>query len=257
MDTQTCGDNVPLLPLGRDPQADMLFRCVRFQASLGHWDERISDHPNHPFVDVRRAVHHLDMARQECAEAWDMLEGGWKNHKRNPKPVDLPELTMELVDIATFLANAYGFMGGQSDAELVAVAVSRSDGRVALTKLGMDEAWSMAERSWLTHGKKLRALYGYADVSFGEDWVKEAAARVNHLSSKIHSTAEAIRTGMEQMPQAVADGSFPAGSGFIYIETMPWLYGAVQALPGIDRAEFYSHFVRKNQINFERQARGY
>lgn len=257
MDAQLCGNDVPLLQLGRDPQADMFARCVRFQRSLGHWDDRISDHPAHPFVDVRRALHHIDMARQECAEAWDMLEGGWKNHKRNPKPVDVPELVMELVDVATFLANAYGFMGGQSDAELVAVAASRSDERVKMTKLGMDEAWTIGERSWGRHGGKLRLLYGYGETSFGEDWVKECAARVNRLSYKIGEVAESIRTGMEQAPQTVADGSFPAASGFIYIETMPWLYAAVQAVPGVDQAVFYSHFVRKNEINFERQARSY
>lgn len=257
METQTCGTSVSLLPLGRDPQADMLARCVQFQRHLGHYDSRISDNPAHPYTDVRRALHHIDMARQECAEAWDMLEGGWKNHKRNPKPVDVPELVMELVDVATFLGNAYGFMGGQSDAELVAAAVSRSNQRVALTVLGLDEVWTISQRSWARNGDKLRRLYGYGDSSFGEDWVKECAARVNRLSYKIGEVAESIRTGMEQEPQTVDDGSFPAASGFVYIETMPWLIGAVQAIPGIGPQEFYSYFVRKNEINFERQTRGY
>jgi hypothetical protein len=197
------------------------------------------------------------MARQECAEAWDMLEGGWKNHKRNPKPVDASELVMELVDVATFLGNAYGFMAGPADAELVAKAVSYSGSRVSMINLGLDEAWTIGARSWEVHGKKLRGLYGYHDQSFGEDWVKEVACRVNYLSSKISSAVEAIRTGMEQMPHTIDDGSFPAGSGFIYIETMPWLYGAVQAIPGIGQREFYSHFIRKADINLERQTRGY
>lgn len=258
MEAQICGTAVPLLTHGRDPQAEMIRRCIEFQRSLGHFNDKISDHPAHPFVDVRRAIHHIDMARQECAEAWDMLEGGWKNHKRNPKPVDAPELMMELVDITVFVLNAYAYMGGQEDAELVAASISRSTTLVGLSRLGLDECWDMGARRWDgPSGNKLRNLFGYASVSFGEDWVKECAARVNRLSYKISEVAETIRWGMEQHPQKMDDGSFPASSGFIYIEIVPWLLAAVQAVPDADQRVFYSYFMRKMEINFERQARSY
>lgn len=257
MDIQQCANGVTLLPLGKDPQAEMISACIKFQASLGLFDERISDHPSHPYVQIRRAIHQLDMGRQECAEAWDLLEGGWKHHKRKPRDPDRGELVMELVDIATFAFNAYIYMGGQPEAELVAACVNRSDQRVKMGKLGLNEAWDIGERTWRVNGVPLTKTYGHGDGAHGEEWVKNVATRVNYLASKLSACVETLRTVVQEYPDAADDGSIMPASGFVYIEVLPMVYGAMAALPEGSRQEFYSSFMHKNKINFDRQTKGY
>ncbi len=259
MTEQKCGNGVPTLTLGRDPQSDMISRCIRFQTSLGHYDSRLSDLPPKTFCMPMVALHHLDMARQECAEAYDMLEGGWKNHKRNPTEPDQAEVLMELVDVLTLGFNAYAFMGGSAEAELVAASTNRSDQRIKMLHLGLSEVWTIGRRSYELHGPRLEKMYGYGATSFGSDWVKAVATRVNVLATKVASVAETLRSVIEQDPKGADDGTLIAASGFIYIEIVPWVMGAMQAIPmvGQDMSVAYSHFVRKNEINFERQTRGY
>lgn len=253
MDEQQCFTDVTILDPGRDPQGTMINRCIKFQRSLGHYDDRLSDMPTRPFCMPKRVLHHLDMARHECAEAYDMLEGGWKHHKTKPKIPDMGEVAMELVDVGHFLFNAYAYMGGAGEAELVAAAVNRADDRIKVPKMTMDDAWSIGTRAFTKNGHVIEALYGYGDGAHGDASVKQMATRVNYLLSKISATAETVRVGIEQ-----TSGRLPPASGFIYMETVPWLYACAALLPHEDPQRlFYSSFIRKNDINFERQQKGY
>lgn len=240
----------------RDCQADMINRQIKFQRLIGTWDDRLKDYGTDPFCAPRTVLHHLDMAVQECSEAWDMLEGGWKGHKRHPDPVNRTELLMELVDVAHFLINAYVFMGGQAESEMVAKSVGRSKSHIALPSISLEDVWRFGEKGWAGNSKLFEVGYSYADVSHGEPWVKEAATRVNYLRSQIFKTADTIRYGYMNATPAARE-TFPAASGYVYIETMPWLYAAVQAVPGVTTETFYRAFVHKNDINFKRQERGY
>lgn len=259
MRVQECAQGFEVLTeLPKDPQGDMIKRQREFQKLVGGWSDKLKDYGAETFCLPQRALHHLDMGIQECSEAWDLVEGGWKHHKRNPDPPDAAELLMELVDVAHFIFNAYLFMGGQPEQVMVAASVGRSREQLRYPEIGLDEVWTFGEMSWERNGGKLRAVYGHGEGSHGLDWEKEAATRINYLRTRMVETASSIRYGLEQLSAAKRKpNEFPAGSGYVYIELMPWLTGALQAIPGCDQATFYSAFVHKNDINFKRQERNY
>lgn len=259
MKFQGCAEGFEILEkIPDDPQSDMMLRQVAFQSLVGTWDDRLKDFGGRTYCLPMTVLHNLDMASQECSEAWDMVEGGWKQHKTQPTRADPAELFMELIDVAHFIFNAYLFMGGQPEKELVAAAVGRSKQELRLPEIGLDEAWHLASRSYERNGGRIEALYGYGSRSHGQAWEKAVATRINYLRHKIMKAADTIRLGLgrlsveERTPQ-----KFPPSSGYIYIELMPWVYGAAQAIPDCDAQAFYSAFCHKNAINFERQDQGY
>ncbi len=260
MKTQICAEGFEVLdelPNGC-AQSDMILRQRSFQVRLGKFDERIRDFGSQTFCLPYVALHNLDMGIQECSEAWDMVEGGWKHHKTKPTPADPDELLMELVDVAHFAINAYLFMGGQHEPELVAASVGRSRQEIKLPKIDFDDAWGFGERSWKRNGPQLEALYGHGDGSHGPKWEKTVATRINYLRERMVGVAAIMREDLKRKSAAQrTPQKYPAASGFVYIEVFPWLYGAVQAIPGITPTVFYSAFVHKNNINFKRQDEGY
>ena len=114
--------------------------------------------------DHRRAVHMLDMAVQECSEAWDLLEGGWKHHKKNPKPTDWAEVKMEIVDVFVFVINA----------QLYGTARNVGDG---------DFFFSAKDEE----------LYGHGAGAHGDDRSKKIATYVNGLRTKLVMAADFAR----------------------------------------------------------------
>lgn len=239
-------------------QSDMMKRQRRFQDRLGKLDVRLKDYGAKTFCLPYVVLHNLDMGIQECGEAWDMVEGGWKHHKTQPQAADPDELLMELIDVAHFAINAYLFMGGQYEPEMVAAAVGRSRQEIKLPRIDFEAAWGFGERSWKAHGSKLEALYGHGRGAHGQDWEKTAATRINYLREKMTEVAMTMRNGMKDMSASQrTPENFPAASGYVFIEIFPWLYGAAQAIPGCTKEVFYSAFVHKNDINFARQDRGY
>ena len=254
MKVQSCADGVELLRLGRDPQGDMLKRCREFQRRVGTWDDRIHGFGRNAFALPMAALHHLDMGVQECSEAGDMIEGGWKGHKTEPRAMDADELLMELVDVAHFVFNAYLYMGGDHEDELVAAHANKSDERIKLIRLGLQSGWQMGERSWDRNGGALRRLFHYGHLSHGGDGEAEIACRINHLRHQICGAAATIRTGLETVGRPEM---LPVAPGFIYIEIVPWLYACAASIHGVDQQRFYSAFCWKNDINFRRQDEGY
>lgn len=240
-----------------DPQSRMILQQIRFQGLVGSWDKRIQDYGSAKFCKPRSAVHHLDMAIQECAEAWDMVEGGWKHHKTNPDECDRGELLMELVDVAHFLVNAYIFMGGQPEKQMVAAAVGRSREELRLPEFGLDHAWMLGHRSYEGNGGTITALYGHGRGAHGQEWEAAVATRINYLRMKITEVSESIRYQMRKMNLIINGKTFPPASGYVYVETFPWLCGAVEAIPGSSLDTFYAAFMHKNDINFQRQRRNY
>ena len=262
MKTAICADGFEVLKGDDLPkrclQQDMMDRQRAFQVRLGKYDERLKDFGAETFCLPYVVLHNLDMGIQECGEAWDMVEGGWKHHKTKPTAADPDELLMELVDVAHFAINAYLFMGGQTEPVLVAASVGRSRQELRLPSISFEDAWGFGERSWGRHGSKLEALYGHGRGSHGQDWEKIAATRINYLREKMCEVALTMRNGMKDMSASQrTPKNFPAASGYVFIEIFPWLYGAAQAIPGCTREVFYSAFVHKNNINHARQDRGY
>jgi hypothetical protein len=257
MDVQL-GGGFPIVDSAENCLQDMIERQIKFQKHINKWDDRLRDFGRETFCLPNVALHHLDMGAQECSEAWDMLEGGWKHHKCKPNKTDRTELMLELVDVAHFLINAYLFMGGQSDKHLVAAAVGRSRESLKLPYIDFQYVWDLGGRSWVGNKAKIEALYSHGEGAHGEDWEKVAATSVNYLRSKINTVSDAIRHGLSELPRAKRQhDTFPPASGFVFIETMPWLCVAVQCLPDSTVEEFYSAFIHKNDINFQRQAGGY
>lgn len=252
MKVQECGGELTLVELGADPQADMIRRCRRFQERVGAWDDSVSMRT----ANVVRTLHHLDMGIQELSEAWDLLEGGWKHHKRNPDPPDADEILMELVDVAHFMYNAYLYMGGEAEQEVVAGLVARSNTQLHLPRIGMSEAWQLGDSSVKRDRNKIDKLYGHGSGAHGVDWEKESATLVNAFRAKMFSVTETIRGGLENLTP-VQVKNFPASSGFVYIELAPWLFACAASIPGCTEQVFYSAFVKKSDINFARQDRGY
>jgi hypothetical protein len=255
MEVQQCAPSgIESRKLGRDAQGDMISRCLKFQRLLKHYDEALSDMPRTAKCDIQRVIHNLDMAVQEASEAWDMVEGGWKHHKTKPKSVDEAELIMELVDVAHFLYNAYLFMGGDPSEEMVAASVNRGKQGLSYTKFGIDVAWSIGTRSWTTNGDRMRHVYSHAEGSHGEEWVGEAATRINFLREKIMETAMSCRTAVEHFG---AKNLVPPMSGAMFLDTVPWLYAALDVIPSASKEAYYGAFIQKNDINFARQDQGY
>lgn len=262
MDVQKCAGGFEIAELPKDPQAEMISRCRRFQQRIGKWNTKIRDYGKERYCLPKQTLHHLDMALQECSEAWDLVEGGWKHHKVVPKEPDDAELLMELVDVAHFVFNAYLYMGGQPESELVAAAVGRSNEQIRLPYLDLEMAWRMGERLWSNGGAQIERQFGHGQGAHGLEWEKGAATRINHLRAKVGSVSDTIRHGLGQMDKIGANAKktrqlFPPASGFIYVEIVPWMYCAVQAIPHVDMETFFSAFIHKNDINFARQDEGY
>lgn len=253
MNVQPCAIGVDLIDLVEDPQAKMIHRQIEFQCSQygAHRIDKLSDLPSSPWCEPSLVCHHLDMARHEACEAYDMLEGGWKHHKRNPKPADANEVLMELIDVAHFVYNAYIFMGGCPEAQLVAMCLNRSKDRLAALRMGLAEAWHLSEQAWI-NSPHVR-LWSHSDGAHGDDWEKFCATRVNFLISQIEQTCRTIRDG-------IAAGhvhQLTPASGFVYAEIVPWLYAAARSVPGTTEQVFYSYFMHKNNINLQRQLGNY
>jgi hypothetical protein len=249
------GGGYAILEAPADPQADMIRRQRDFQIALGLWDPRVSGRAP-TFVLPGRCLHNLDCAVQEASEAWDMLEGGWKHHKRQPAACDRTELMLELVDVFAYLANAHLFMGGSIESELVAGDVLAAGARIMSLRADMDWAWSKHENK--EFAKVTRALYDHGGRAHGEQWVKDVASWVNRLRAKIVAAGETLRFGLQQMSRAErAPEAFPANPAFIYLELFPLLYAAVASVPGASQQEFYSAFVHKAEINIGRLRGGY
>lgn len=265
MDVQECGIGFELIDMPEDPQGDLMRRQIEFQERIGQWNPRLKDFGKEHFCLPKRLLHHLDMCVQECSEAWDMVEGGWKSHKTNPTEPDPVEVLMELVDVWHFAINAYLFLGGQPEQELVAAACGRSPSQMRYPRVGLDEMWTLGEMSWERHGPRLAGLYGHSGGAHGTDWEKQAATRINYLRSQVMKVAATTRSGLETMgvhPRQ-ARNKFPAASGYLYTQVMPWLAAAFQALPElpgvgpVTQQVVYSAFVHKNDINHARQDKDY
>lgn len=256
MQVQPGGVFTEVASLPADPQCDMISRQQAFQRRLGIWDDRISSRfPT--FVLPGRAIHNLDCAVQEASEAWDMVEGGWKHHKKNPVPVDRTELLLELVDVASYVYNAHLCLGGRAEGELIAkdYAACREISIVP-SRADLDFFWNAAGSEPVS--KITRALYYHGKDAHGEGWVKDAAAWINRLRASIVDSATALRAGLQQMSRSQrAPEAFPPGPGFIPDQVFTILYGAVRSLPDATMLEFYSAFVHKNEINNKRQSDGY
>lgn len=239
-----------------DPQEDMIRRQITFQRRLGRYDDRLSIlHPEHSrftHVPPQMIIHHLDMGLHEAHEAYDMLEGGWKHHKTNPKEPDLEEVLMELVDVMHFVINAYIFMGGQPTGRDVAAAVnvSRED-RTPYMKIELSHVWSIGVGAWDKDAVALNNSYSHEDGAHGSDVTKQLATRVLRLIYAIQEVASTLR----QFP--LEEGSVPRAPGFIYKSIVPWICAAAAAIPGMTHQLFYSAFVHKNDINHARQDNNY
>lgn len=261
MDQQVCApDGITLTPMPKDPQADMIVRCHKFQELVGTWDHRIKGFGDKTWVRHDRAVHHIDMAVQECSEMWDMLEGGWKHHKKNPSKPDRDEVMLEAIDVLTFAYNAYLFMGGEPEAEVISKLVGRSPS-IPIVPPEMDLDWSWSKWDpWFTGGGKrgLIALYGHGDGAHGETWVKECAAYTNAIRARIGAVAETIRGALMSMSREQRTPNvFPASPGYFYIEAVCSAVALVRAIPGSTQEELYAAFVKKNDINVQRQKDSY
>jgi hypothetical protein len=240
-----------------DAQCRMMIRQREFQRSMERWDDRLSDRPP-TFCLPGRVLHSLDSAVQEASEAWDMLQGGWKHHRRNPPPVNRTELVLELVDVAAFLMNAYLFMGGQPEAEMIArVTVGTNvQKKIVVPAVTMEHVWHRAvdERE----RKFVLALYSHGWGAHGDDWVKTCAAHVNFLRSQVSSAAEVVRRAMAGMTRAErSPEKFPANAGWLYAEVFPALYGAFASIPDCTPQEAYSAYVHKADVNDARQKAKY
>ena len=261
MKVSICAENFELIAMPNDPQGDMIGRQKKFQQRVGSYDDNLKDYgplTGETYCLPMKVLHHLDMASQEVSEAWDMVEGGWKHHKTKPTPCDPDELLMELVDVLHFVYNAYLFMGGSPEEQLVAASVGRSKQEFRLPVVGFDDVWAMGERSWKRNGGRINALYGHGSGAHGPEWEKEVATRLNYLHSKIAQTTMTIRGGLEKMnARQRQPENFPSASGYVYIEIMPWLMTCFQAIPGCTQEMVYSAFVWKNDINHARQNDGY
>jgi hypothetical protein len=244
-----------------DAQADMVTRCKAFQTAVGTWDERIKAFGRSgTWTRYDRALHHLDMAVQECSEMWDQLEGGWKHHKRQPRPADRDEALLEAIDVLTFAINAYLYTGGESDAELVAALINRSATiAVAAPRCDLGWAWDRWGQFFSEKGSRgIIALYGHGDGAHGAQWEKTTAAFVNSVRSKISDAASTLRGALASMSREQrAFDKFPAAPGFIYMEAVVPAVALCRSVPDCTIEEMYSAFCHKNDINFERQSRGY
>jgi hypothetical protein len=265
MELQECAklfkidDDHPDIPKNTDLQFRMINSQIMFQKRMKAMDKRLRDYGSSTYCMPKVAIHHLDMAAQECAEAWDQVEGGWKHHKKNPSPSDKEELLMELVDVAHFIINAYIFMGGQPESELMAKSVHKAGlTRILTQRLTLDDIWRKAER--FTDENEFRqrlSMYDHGKGSFGEKWEKDCATRINYLTSQIFDTKEAIRYQFTQINYLINGTKFPPASGFVYFGTMPWLCFAAQSIPGVTLEIFYHAFMHKNTINNQRQDNNY
>lgn len=247
----TVPDELPPKP---EPQSDMIKRQVTFQTLVGAYDERLKDFGTRTYCDPFKALHHLDMASQECSEAWDIVEGGWKHHKKNPVPADKVELLMELVDVYHFILNAYIFMGGQPEAEMMAAAISGGLS-VEVPRAPLEMFWDMGVKSMAM--RHVNLLYSYADGAHGEKWEGDVATRINCLRDALHNVSGALRQQIIAMEFKVNGFQFPPGSGFVYLACAPPLFAAVQAIPGVEMRHFYAAFKHKNDINLRRQRENY
>jgi|9_EtaG_2_1085328.scaffolds.fasta_scaffold00002_37 hypothetical protein len=262
MKVQNCADEFSIdtefdeLDWSIDHQAKIIKRQMDFQTLVGSYDSRLKDFGKKTFCLPRRVIHHLDMGVQEASEAWDMVEGGWKHHKSNPVQADKDELLMELVDVMHFVVNAYLFMGGQPERELVA-KVTASAMQVQVPAFGLDFAWALAERNGQGPNLAIYSMFSHADGAHGEDWEKKVAARINYLRQLLVDTAAAIRQQILVSNGAVNPHKFPPGSGFIYFTLMPEICACAQAIPGVKLDHLYYAFMHKNDINFKRQKDGY
>lgn len=245
-----------MLELPGDPQGALLSRQREVQRRLGLWDERISPR-GQTYCLPGRVVHCLDCAVQEASEAWDMLEGGWKHHKQNPAEPSRHELVLELVDVMAYVMNAYLFMAGDSEQELVARLVGRSAGvKVVPIQMGLDYTWSFAGGEAMQ--REVMGVFYHGTGAHGPDWVKRTAGWVNALRTRLVTTASALRHGMIQVgPDGRRPEVFQPIPGAIYWELFPWVYGALKSVPGMGQAEYYSAHQHKLDIIFSRIDGGY
>jgi dUTPase len=235
---------------------DMMKRQIEFQRVAGRWDPKLEQPGQYSRADM--FFHMMDMAAQECSEAWDLLEGGWKHHKRKPSPANRDEVIGELVDVMHFLVNAYLFMGGKPSQIALATAVSANQMGIAVPSMDFEMVYNMGTRSMAANRSKIEALYGFGDGAHGEAWVKRVATSVNYLRSKITRTVEIVRDFSENLPRAQrAHDAFPARPGFVVIETWPWVMAAFADIPDATPELFFSSYMHKSDINFERQRSGY
>lgn len=240
-----------------DAQGRMIKRQIDFQTLIGGYDPRLKDFGSKTYCQPFKAMHHLDMAVQETSEAWDMVEGGWKHHKTKPEPPDVVELLMELVDVYHFVINAYLFMGGQPEAEMVAAAVNRGNTGIHLQSMEMDYFWELGKRLYQARHAQLHRLFGYGEGAHGQPWEAEVAMRINFTRVQLTDVIGALRSQMEAFDLKVNGFKFPAASGFVYHSVVPPLFGAAAAIPGVRQEQFFHAFMHKNQINFDRQKSKY
>lgn len=239
--------------LPRDAWSDMSLAQLKLQRDLSLWDDRVSRR-SPVFVMPRRVLHNLDCASQEASEAWDMLEGGWKHHKRNPERPDPGEVVLELVDVMAYVINAFLFMGGDTDAALVAKSISFSQ-EVSIIPLaaGLEYGFDVPKLGRLTDN--VFKLYDHGQGAHGELWVKQCAAWVNFLRSQVFRVSDTIRHGIATVGEDPRE--FPPAPGFVWWEIVPAICGAASAVPGIGPEEFYSAFMHKALINQRRREEGY
>jgi len=253
MKQQLCG-NFDVTELPDDAQQIMIDLQILFQRRLGKYDPRLSKlHPTEKsFTDHKKVMHNLDMALHEAHEAYDMLEGGWKHHKKNPVEPDWDEVLMELVDVLHFLYNAYIFMGGMSSGEDVARSINACTNlNEPYRTIELRHVWPIGTTAWDKNRRNFVIKYDYGDGAYGSDATKECATRVLRLIYAIQETASTIKDVVS------ASGFLSPASGFVYYDTVPWVMAAAASIPGCTPKHLYSAFLHKNNINNKRQDNSY
>lgn len=259
MNVQLCADGgIPLVEI--EPGFDvheMVSIQHEFQRRLGKWDDRIyvplpgqriNVLPMYSRQDV--VLHSIDMAIQEASEAWDMLEGGWKHHKKNPKMPDINELIMEIVDVIAFSINAFLFSGGRSDRDLFKAQFNVRTGMEIPTTI--QDIW----KSSVDHAAR-EAVYGHGDGAHGPDWVKTVAADVNAMRSDLFTLAATIRSARSTSRKMRDPQHFPSSPAAVYLGAVIPAIASASRIPGCDPEVLYCAFHHKVSINNSRQDAGY
>lgn len=265
MNVQESGQSIPMLDIPPHALAAMLGAQIEFQKQVGTWDEKVSAFPGYTYIRWDRVLHHLDMAVQELSEAWDQVEGGWKHHKRSPRPPSREEVLMEIVDVLAFSLNAYAFSGGIPDSRYISAHFLASDARdrsfdkiFALGDGDFSALWEFLCARRAKIDPTVAVLWGYGDGSHGEPWEKNIAGHINYnreAMTAIASTHRGFLLGASRAKRIYE--LFPPMPGYILQEAVLLTIQLGTAVPDITAAEFYSAFMRKVAINNARQSAKY
>lgn len=198
------------------------FPSAMLQASI-EFQQSLTAYSSNPRFFCRS--HMIEMGIQEASEAWDLLEGGWKHHKTNPKPTDWSELLMECVDVAVYLSNACFY-------------ADKSDGLDAFSTSNWSRIASCASNY---RGVPLApSIVYFGRGAHGDDNTKECALRISEVRFYLFKVmcgsdktfTRYVRSASESLVRAVCAA-------------------------GYSQADFINAYASKMRTNHVRQAGGY